>query len=67
MRYRMRGGACSTCGAEERCIQTFGVETRGKETTGRSRRRREGNIAMDILEVGCGGMDWIAVDQNRDR
>ena len=63
----MRGGACSTCGVEERCIQGFGVETRGKEYTGRPRHRSEDNFAMDIPEAGCGGMDWIALDQNRDR
>jgi hypothetical protein len=28
------GGACSTYGGEERCIQGFGGETWGKETTG---------------------------------
>jgi hypothetical protein len=22
---------------------------------------------MDLQEVGCGGMDWIEQDQNRDR
>ena len=27
------GGACSTYGEEERCIQLFGGETRGKEAT----------------------------------
>ena len=27
------GGACSTYGGEERCIQGFGGETWGKETT----------------------------------
>jgi hypothetical protein len=54
-------------GVEERCIQEFGVETRGKKTTGRSRHRREDNIIMDIPYMGCRGMDWIAVDQNRGR
>ena len=29
--------------------------------------RWEGNIKMDPQEVGCGGMDWIEVAQNRDR
>jgi hypothetical protein len=34
---------------------------------GRPRRRWEDNIKMDIEEVGCGGMDWIEVAQDRDR
>jgi len=31
----------------------------GKRPLGRRRRRWEGNIKMDLQEVGCGGMDWI--------
>jgi len=31
------------------------------------RRRWEGNIKMDIQEVGCGGMDWIELARDRDR
>jgi hypothetical protein len=23
------------------------------------------NIKMDIIETGCGGMDWIDLDQDR--
>ena len=34
---------------------------------GRPRRRWEDNIKMDIQEVGCEGMDWIDVAQDRDR
>ena len=30
----------------------------GKRSLGRPRRRWEGNIKMDLQEVGCGGMDW---------
>ena len=26
---------------------------------------REGNIKMDLLQVGWGGIDWIAVAQDR--
>jgi len=39
----------------------------GKRPLGRPRRRWEDNIKMDLLEVGCGGMDWIELAQDRDR
>jgi hypothetical protein len=32
--YVVMGGACSAYGGEERCVQGFGGETWGKETTG---------------------------------
>jgi len=34
---------------------------------GRPRRRWVDNIRMDLQEVGCGYMDWIGLDQDRDR
>jgi hypothetical protein len=39
----------------------------GKRPLGRPRRKWEGNIKMDLQEVGWGDMDWIAVTQDRDR
>jgi hypothetical protein len=39
----------------------------GKRPLGRTRRRWENNIKMDLHEVGCGGMDWINRAQDRDR
>jgi hypothetical protein len=39
----------------------------GKRPSGRSRHRWEDNIKTYLQEVGCGGMDWIDVPQDRDR
>ena len=39
----------------------------GKRPLGRPRRRWEDNIKMDLQEVGCGGMGWIELAQDRDR
>ena len=39
----------------------------GKRPLGRPRRRWEDNIEMGLKEVGCGGMDWIELAQDRDR
>jgi len=33
----------------------------------RPRRRWEDNFKMDLQEMGCGGMDWIELAQDRDR
>ena len=37
----------------------------GKRPRGRPRHRWEDNIKMDLKEVGCGGMDWIDLAQNK--
>ena len=39
----------------------------GRRPLGRPRHRWEDNIKMDLQEVGCGGMDWIELAQDRDR
>jgi hypothetical protein len=38
----------------------------GQRPLGRPRRRWEDTIGMDVQEVGCGGMDWIGLAQDRD-
>jgi hypothetical protein len=38
----------------------------GKRPLGRAKPRWEDNIKMDPQEVGCGGMDWIELAQDRD-
>jgi hypothetical protein len=39
----------------------------GKRPLGRAKRRWGDNITMDIQEVGCVGLDWIELAQDRDR
>jgi hypothetical protein len=39
---------------------------KGKKPLGRPRRRWDDNIKMALQEVGCGGMNWIELD-DRDR
>ena len=38
-----------------------------KKPLRRPRHRWEDNIKIDLQEVGCGGMDWIDLAQDRDR
>jgi len=38
----------------------------GKRPLGRPRRRWEDNIKMDLQELGCEGVDWIELAQDRD-
>jgi hypothetical protein len=53
---------------EERGVYRVLVGTpEGKRPLGRPKRRWEDNIRMDLQEVGCGGMDWIGLAQDRDR
>jgi hypothetical protein len=43
------------------------ISPEGKRPRVRPRRRWEDNIKADLQEVGCGGMDWIGLAQDRDR
>ena len=38
----------------------------GKRPLGRPRHRWEDNIKMDLQEVGCEGLDWPELNQDRD-
>jgi len=55
-RQHCRCGACSAFGGT-----AYDGETRGRET----RRRWEDYIKMDLHEVGCGGMNWIELAEDR--
>jgi hypothetical protein len=42
-------------------------KSEGKRPLGRLSRSWEDNIKMDLHGVGCGGMDWIELAEDRDR
>jgi len=45
----------------------FGEKPEGRRPLGRPRRRWEDNIKIDLQDVGWGGMDWIALAQDRHK
>jgi len=65
---RMRWAGHVACMGENRVIYRVLVgKPEGKRPFVRPWRRWEDNIKMDVQEVGCGGMDWIDLAQDRDR
>ena len=64
---RMRWVGRVACMGERRGIYRVLVgKPEGKRPLERPRHRWEDNIKMDLQEVGCGGMDWIKLAQDRD-
>jgi hypothetical protein len=64
----MRWAGHVTCKGEGRDLYRVLVwNPEGKRLLGRPRHRWEDNIKVDLQEVGCGGMDWIELAQDRDR
>jgi hypothetical protein len=42
-------------------------EVKVKRSVGKSRRRWQDNIKMDLTEIGWEGVDWIHLAEDRDR
>jgi len=65
---RMRwAGHVARMGEKRRVYRVLVRKPEGRRPLGRHRRRGVDNIRMDLLEVGCGYMDWIGLAQDRDR
>jgi hypothetical protein len=53
---------------ERRCVYRVLVDKpEGKRPLGIPWRRWEDDIQIDLHKVGCGGMDWMKLDRDRDR
>jgi len=64
----IRWAAHVACMGEERGVYRVLVgKPEGRRPLGRPRHRWVDNIRMDLVEVGCGYMDWIVLAQDRDR
>ena len=61
------GWACGTYGWGEGVYRVLVGKPDERRPLGRPRCRWVDNIRMDLLEVGCGYMDWIGLAQDRDR
>jgi hypothetical protein len=59
-------GACSTCGEKRGAYRILMGRPEGRRALGRPRRRLEGNIKINIEDVGW-GVDWIELAEDRDR
>jgi len=65
---RMRwAGHVARMGERRGVYRVLVEKPKGKRPLGRPRRRWENNIKMDLLEVRCGGTDWVKMAQDRDR
>jgi hypothetical protein len=53
------GVTCSADGEGRGVYRALVGKREGKRPVGRTTRRWEPNIKMDVQELGCGGMDWI--------
>jgi hypothetical protein len=60
-------GHVARIGKERGVHRGFVGKPEGKRPLGRLRLRWEVNIKADLQEVGCRGVDWIELAQDRDR
>jgi hypothetical protein len=54
-------------GEERKLFKVLVGKPEGKRPLGRPRRSWEDGVRMDLREIGLGGVDWIRLDQDKDR
>ena len=65
---RMRwAGHVARMGERRDVYRVLVEKTDGNRPLGKPRRTWEDNIKIDLQEVGCGGVDWIELAQDRER
>jgi hypothetical protein len=65
---RMRwAGHVARMGEKRNAYRLLVRKPEEKRPLGRPRRRWVDNIRMDLVEVGCGDVDWIGLAQDRDK
>ena len=60
------GVVCSTYGERRGVYMVLVGKPEVERPLGRPRHRWEDVIKMELQELGCGGMDWIELAQDRD-
>jgi hypothetical protein len=66
IKKNMMGGACSTYEKRRGEYSVLLGKPKEKRPLGRPRRRWEDDIKIDLQKVGCEGMDWFELAQDRD-
>jgi hypothetical protein len=65
---RMRWtGHVASMGEKRNAYRILVGKPEGKRPLGRPGHRWEDNIRMDLIEIGCGSMDWIDLVQDREQ
>jgi hypothetical protein len=68
IKSRMRwAGHVARMGEKRNAYRLLVGKPKGERPLGRPRRRWVDNIKMDLLEIGWGGVNWIALAQDRDK
>jgi hypothetical protein len=61
------GEACTTYGESRGAFRVLVRKPEGERQLGRPRHTQKDHIKIDLQEVGCGGIDWITLAQDRNR